>query len=92
MDTITIIGIAASVFTGTSLLPQLIKIIKENKADDISMVMLLVLFTGLALWIVYGIMKQDWIIVASNAFSITINSAIVVLSLKYKGSADNGGL
>jgi MtN3 and saliva related transmembrane protein len=84
MSHITIIGILASIGTGTSLLPQLIKIIKEKKADDISLVMLVVLFTGLGLWVYYGILKKDWIIIISNAFSLVVNICIVLLTLRYK--------
>ncbi|MES2655591.1 MAG: PQ-loop repeat-containing protein [Bacteroidota bacterium] len=37
------IGIVAGVFTAFSLVPQLVKIIKEKKANNISITMLLVL-------------------------------------------------
>lgn len=40
MENTTIIGIVASIFTGISLLPQLLKLAKEKKASDISMLML----------------------------------------------------
>ena len=87
MDTTTIIGIAASVFTATSLLPQLVKLLKEKKAENISVGMLAVLFTGLALWIWYGSLKKDWIILISNAFSLIINIITLVLTLKYKNAS-----
>ena len=54
MNTTQWIGIAAGVLTSVSMLPQLIKIIKEKKAGDVSVVMLLVLIGGLALWAFYG--------------------------------------
>lgn len=54
----TIVGIGASAFTSTALLPQLIKILREKKANDISLAMLIVLFTGLALWVWYGFIKK----------------------------------
>jgi MtN3 and saliva related transmembrane protein len=84
MSTDTIIGVIASVFTATSLLPQLIKLIKEKKSQGVSVLMLVVLFTGLALWIFYGILKSDWIIVVSNSFALIINFLIGVLTIRYK--------
>lgn len=78
------IGILASIFTATSLLPQLIKIIKEKKADDISFGMLTALFVGLGLWIWYGYLIKDWILFISNAFSFLVNTATTLISLKYK--------
>ena len=80
----TITGIAASVFTAVCLLPQLIKILKEKKAEDVSLLMLAALFIGLGLWIYYGILKNDLIIIISNSFSIIVNSIIVFFTLKYK--------
>jgi len=82
----SITGIAASVFTAASLLPQLIKLLREKKAEDISLLMLAVLFIGLALWIAYGILKKDWIIIIANSFSLLINVLVVIFSLKYKNS------
>jgi MtN3 and saliva related transmembrane protein len=84
MDQVSVIGVAASVFTATSLIPQLVKLIKEKKSENISLGMLAVLFIGLALWVWYGFLKEDWIIIVSNAFSLLINIITVVLSIKYK--------
>jgi len=78
-----IIGIGASIFTAISLLPQLIKLIKEKKAENISMVMLMILFLGLCSWIYYGILKKDWIIIISNIFSLVINGLIIFFMFKY---------
>ncbi|MDF2192155.1 SemiSWEET transporter [Paraflavitalea sp. CAU 1676] len=84
METIQLIGIAASIGTGISLLPQLVKIIREKKAENVSMPMLAVLFMGLVLWVIYGILKKDWIIIGSNALSLLLNACTVIFSLKYK--------
>lgn len=83
MAIINIVGVVASVCTATSLIPQLIKIIRDKKADDISLPMLAILFAGVALWIWYGVLKNDLIIIISNAISLTLNAVIVVLSLRY---------
>ena len=74
------IGIAAGVFTGISLLPQLIKLVKEKKSQDISIGMLICLLIGLALWVVYGIKKQDWPITVTNSFSLLVNCCIIGLN------------
>ena len=84
MEFTTAVGLGASILTGTSLIPQLIKIIKEKKSDSVSFWMLLVLFLGLAGWVYYGILKEDWIIIISNSFSLLVNIAIGIFSIKYK--------
>ena len=83
MDLTQIIGIAAGVFTSFSLLPQLIKILKEKKADDVSPVMLIVLMCGLALWITYGFMREDIPIIATNIFSFILNTCVLIARYRY---------
>lgn len=81
------LGFIAGLFTSVSLLPQLIKIIKEKKVDDISIPMLLMLMTGVSLWMWYGIMKDDLPIIYTNAFSLSLDLSILVLRFKYSRSA-----
>lgn len=66
-------GVAASAFTAASLIPQLVKVLKERKAESISLGMLLILFVGLGLWVYYGMLKSDLIIIISNSFSFVVN-------------------
>ena len=78
------VGIVAGIFTGISLVPQLLKIIKDKKADDISFFMLLILLLGVSGWIVYGILRTDYPIIFTNAFSLLVNILIIIFSIKYK--------
>lgn len=82
------VGITASVCSAISLLPQLIKIAKEKKAEAISLPMLGVLLLGLCTWIVYGIMKEDPVIIISNSISVALNIVTIILSIKYKPDID----
>ena len=84
METTEIIGIAAGTCTAISLLPQLVKIIREKKAEDISTLYLGVLLAGLILWIWYGFRREDIPIIATNGISILLNISIIVAGLKYK--------
>jgi MtN3 and saliva related transmembrane protein len=44
----SVIGIIAGIFTAASLLPQLIKIIREKKVEDLSAGMSITLMVGLS--------------------------------------------
>jgi MtN3 and saliva related transmembrane protein len=85
MNTTQWIGIAAGVLTSVSMLPQLIKIIKEKKAGDVSVVMLVVLISGLALWAIYGFMRKDWPIIITNLFSFLLNCVVLFFRIRYNG-------
>jgi MtN3 and saliva related transmembrane protein len=78
------IGIGAGVCTALSLLPQLFKIIKDKKANDISYFMLFTLLTGIGGWIWYGLLKQDYPIIITNAFSFLVNLLVIGFSIRYK--------
>lgn len=84
MDSITVIGITASVSTAVSSLPQLLKLIKEKKAENVSLSMFAVLVMGLAFWVWYGILRKDLIIIIANSFSFTVNVITMILSILYK--------
>jgi MtN3 and saliva related transmembrane protein len=85
MNTTQWIGIAAGVLTSVSMLPQLIKIIKEKKAGDVSVVMLVVLISWLALCAIYGFMRKDWPIIVTNLFSFLLNCVVLFFRIRYNG-------
>lgn len=80
------IGLFAGICTASSLLPQLIKTIKEKKAEEISKLMLFVLLTGVAGWVVYGFLRDDMPIIITNSFSLLLNIILIVLRFKYSRS------
>ena len=79
-----IIGMAAGICTAVSLLPQIIKVLREKKAQDISLFYLLVLLCGLALWTYYGFLRDDIPIIATNMFSMLLNIIMLILGIVYK--------
>lgn len=79
-----IIGVVASVFTSIALLPQLIKIFREKKSNGISYLMLSSLLIGLSMWIVYGVQKDDLIIIIANVFALTVNVLVLIMSIRYR--------
>lgn len=83
MDITQVVGLFAGICTASSLLPQLIKTIKEKKADEISKAMLFVLMIGVATWIVYGVLRDDMPIIVTNGFSLLLNIVMMVLRFKY---------
>ena len=54
----TVVGLAAAVCTTGANVPQLKKAWTTGQTDDISMNMLWVLASGLALWVTYGVLAE----------------------------------
>ena len=75
----TTLGLVAGILTTIAYLPQLIKTWKSKSADDLSWTMLIVLCTGIILWLVYGFYIQDIPIIAANIVTFIFASIILVL-------------
>ena len=84
-----VIGIAAGTLTAASMMPQLIKTIKEKKAAQVSVLMLVFIITGVALWIWYGILIKDWPIIITNSFSLLLNGVMIYFRYKYRKKSAN---
>jgi MtN3 and saliva related transmembrane protein len=80
MHWITIIGLLAAACTTIAFLPQVIKTVKTKETKDISLLMYVILTTGILLWVVYGLLTIDLPIILAN--SITFVLALIVLMLK----------
>ena len=82
----TLIGLAASVLTTASYVPQLVKAWRTGKADDLSLRMLLVLLGGLLLWVAYGLHKPDLVVTIANSVSALLLLAIIALKRRSRSA------
>ncbi len=79
-----ILGIIAGILTSVSMIPQLVKVLKEKNAEDLSWTMILVLISGLSLWVWYGFIKDELPIILSNAFAVIVNIILLICCMIYK--------
>jgi len=78
-----IIGIAATVLTRYSSIPQIIKGFKTKKMDDVSFWLIFYLTVGLFLYVIYGIIINDLIIIWGNVIGVMSNLILIILKIKY---------
>jgi MtN3 and saliva related transmembrane protein len=83
-----ILGIVAGTLTSLSMLPQLIKVIREKNVGELSWVMILILIIGLSLWVWYGFLNDELPIILSNAFAVLVNVCLFICYFLYKNNAD----
>jgi MtN3 and saliva related transmembrane protein len=79
-----ILGYSAGVITTLTFLPQVIKTWKERSARDVSLWMFIIAATNEVMWIGYGILKDDWVIILTNAVVLVLSLTMIGLKLKYK--------
>lgn len=80
-----IIGSLAAVITTFAWLPQILKILREKQARDISLVTTSALAVGVFLWIVYGVAIGSMPVILANTVSFLFIAAIVGLKLRFGG-------
>lgn len=83
MDYIGFVGLIAGALTTVSLLPQLLKTIKLKETKDISLIWCVTLFTGVFLWVVYGLLISDLAILLANGISLVFIFILLLLKLKF---------
>ena len=72
MISITWIGMAAACCTTIAFIPQVVQILRTGNVDGISLGMYSIFTTGIALWLVYGILLEDLPIVAANLITLAL--------------------
>ncbi|MFA6129424.1 MAG: SemiSWEET transporter [Candidatus Omnitrophota bacterium] len=79
----TLIGAMAATLTMFSFIPQIARCLRTKSVRDVSPVTLFQLSTGVLLWMVYGIYRQDPIIIFANAITLISLSMLIILYFKY---------
>jgi MtN3 and saliva related transmembrane protein len=80
---ITLVGLTAATCTTASLLPQVVKAFRTKRTGDVSLLMYLILSTGLFLWLVYGLLKADLPLILANSFSFALSLAVLLLKIRH---------
>ena len=62
----TVIGVVAAMLTSPLYISQVKKVRACQPTEDLSSRTLIALTSGLVLWVVYGAVKADWIIIAAS--------------------------
>ena len=76
-------GYFAAILTTAAFLPQLIKTLKTKKADDVSLVTLIMFLCGVGSWIIYGFRISSFPILIANIFTFILNFFILVTKIYY---------
>jgi MtN3 and saliva related transmembrane protein len=83
MDLETPIGFVAGGLTTIAFIPQLLKTWKSRSAEDVSLGMLVIFCTGVALWLVYGLLIGAWPVILANVVTLVLALAILLLKVRY---------
>ena len=82
MNYVDIIGLIAGAMGGFALFPQVLKVLKTKSTKDISREMFLLLAGSIILWLIYGILLNNFPIMIANFFGIIQASVILYFKIK----------
>ncbi|HAY35247.1 MAG TPA: SemiSWEET transporter [Ignavibacteria bacterium] len=83
MDPVLITGLIAASLTTFAFLPQSIRAIKTKHTGDLSLTTLIMLETGIIIWIIYGVMISNIPLLAANIVSFIFITITLILKIKY---------
>jgi MtN3 and saliva related transmembrane protein len=76
------VGACAAFLSSLSYVPQVRKAWPRGSTADLSLTMLVVLTCGLSLWIAYGVVRGDWVIVAANGVGAALSGLVLAFKLR----------
>jgi len=66
-----------------SFVPQIVKIVRERDAEQVSLRMYMVTVTGFCLWVTFGILNHSWPVWASNSVCLALSATILALKWRF---------
>ena len=76
-------GYFAAILTTAAFLPQLIKTLKTKKAEDVSLLTLIMFICGVGFWILYGFKISSSPILIANIITLILNLFILISKVFY---------
>ena len=82
--TLGIVGIAAGILILSGWVPQIIKGYKTKRLNDVSSYLMICIFAGAVLWLVYGIEIDDVYVMGVNVAAMFLTMTVLCMKLKYE--------
>lgn len=76
-----IIGYIAATLTTSAFAPQAYKIYKTNQTKDLSLLLFLLMTTGVFVWLIYGILLSSLPMIIANAITLMLSGYILFVKI-----------
>jgi MtN3 and saliva related transmembrane protein len=67
----------------SSFIPKLMKAYKTKKMFDVSAHLMILIASGMFLWVIYGLIRSDLVIIGTNASGFALNICLLVMKFRY---------
>ena len=82
--TMGVIGIVAGILILSGWVPQIVRGYKTKRLNDVSAYLMILIFAGAALWLIYGIALDDVYIMGVNLAAMVLTMIVLSMKLKYE--------
>ncbi|GGC84029.1 SemiSWEET transporter [Undibacterium terreum] len=79
-----LVGYIAACMTTIAYIPQAWLTWKRKRAEGVSLGMYIILTTGVAMWLAYGVLTNSWPIIIANFITFMLSLFILGMKLRYK--------
>jgi MtN3 and saliva related transmembrane protein len=81
---IRLLGFMAGALTVGSFIPQVVRTFRTRHTRDLSFGMFALLVTSGVLWLLYGLVRHDWPVVATNVGMVTLTGILLAAKVRFK--------
>ena len=82
--TLSIVAILAGILILSGWVPQIIKGYRTKRLNDVSSYLMICIFVGAVLWLIYGIEIDDVYIIGVNVAAMFLTMIVLCMKLKYE--------
>ena len=83
MTNLDVLGLVATCFTTASFIPQVVRTWKTRDVSGISLPTYIIITIGLALWLAYGLFRQDLPLIVANSVMVVLTFAISAMKIAF---------
>lgn len=86
MDYIQIAGHVGAFLSSVTFIPQVYRVWKTKSANDLSMTMMIIVFTSTLIWLIYGVSLMLWPVILANAVIAVLSLMLIYFKITFKKS------
>lgn len=79
----SVIGTTAGILTVFNMFPQYLKVMRTKHTRDLSRLTFMSLSCSASLWVIYGILKPDYIIIFANTWAAFFSISILTMKVRH---------
>lgn len=77
------IGSIAATLTTTAFIPQVWQVWRTRHTHDISLGMYAIFTSGVAMWLIYGLLLGSWPIIMANSITLLLAGAVFIMKIRF---------